>query len=94
MATTFKEIFPTTTIRITSEFVEFYLGEAGFNPADFSVNYLARIWREALARGLKFDAGYHITADSINSDDDDVFCQALNTFDWPEPQQVYEKFYL
>lgn len=93
MATMFKEIVPTTTIRITQEFVEFYLSEAGFNPTDFNIDYLTHIWREAAERGVKFDIGYQITADSVNADDD-VFCQALNTFDWPETQAVFEKFYL
>lgn len=94
MATTLKDMFPTTTICITTEFVESYLGEAGFNPADFNVSYLSRIWREAVARGIEFDAAKHITADSVRSDDDEVFCQALNTFDWPEPLDVYTKYSL
>ena len=93
MATTLKDMFPTTTICITTEFVESYLGEAGFNPADFNVSYLARIWREAVSRGIKFDAGYHITVDSISADNG-AFVQALNTFDWPEPLDVYTKYSL
>lgn len=93
MATTLKDMFPTPTICITTEFVESYLGEAGFNPADFNISYLARIWREAVARGITFDAGQHITADSIRTSDYEVFMQALNTFDWPDPQYVCEKLY-
>lgn len=94
MATTLKDMFPTTTICITTEFVESYLGEAGFNPADFNISYLARIWREAVERGITFDAGQHITADSLRSNDDEVFMQALNTFDWPEQLDVYAKYSL
>ena len=93
-ASLIETAFPTTKVRITEEFVEFYLAEAGFNPADFNTNYLARIWREAVERGVTFNAGHHITADSINAADEDVFCQALNTFDWPEPRDVYAKFKL
>lgn len=94
MATTLKDMFPTTTICITTGFVESYLGEAGFNPADFNISYLARIWREAVERGVTFDAGQHITADSLRSNDDEVFMQALNTFDWPEQLDVYAKYSL
>lgn len=94
MATTLKDMFPTPTICITTEFVESYLGEAGFNPADFNISYLARIWREAVSRGITFDAGQHITADSIRGNDYEVFFQALNTFDWPEPLDVYTKYSL
>ena len=94
MATTLKDMFPTPTICITTEFVESYLGEAGFNPADFNVSYLALIWREAVSRGITFDAGQHITEDSIRNNDYEVFFQALNTFDWPGPLDVYTKYSL
>lgn len=93
-ASLIETAFPTTKVRVTENFVEFYLAEAGFNPADFNTNYLARIWREAVERGVIFNAGQHITYDSVNSSDDEVFCQAMNTFDWPEPRDVYEKFKL
>lgn len=93
MATTLAGMFPQNTINITAEFVEAYLAEAGFNPADFNTGYLTRIWQEASERGLNFNAEYNIIRDSILADDDDVFVQALNTFDWPDAHTVYEKYF-
>lgn len=78
-------------IPVNVDFVDFYLQQAGFDPADFNTGYLARIWNEAVERGIDFDIAYAIVTDSIRSDDG-VFIQAINTHIWPDVKQTYREF--
>ena len=77
---------------VTTEFVEFYLAEAGLDPDDYDTERLADVWRETEEVGDNILIWYAVARHRKDRGDNKRSLDWARV-KWPHPAQVQKKFY-
>lgn len=77
---------------ITTEFVEFYLEEAGLNPDDYDTERLADVWRGTEEVGDNILLWY-VVFRHLKDRGDNKRSLDWARVTWPNPAHVQQKFY-